>query len=74
MLTMRRYTTSRDLTAPATETFSPGGVLSEPRSGHTATLLPDGHVLVAGGRNHDCDLASAEVWEPHASPATQQPP
>ena len=34
---------------PATELWTPGPGLSEPRSGHSATLLPDGRVMFAGG-------------------------
>ena len=34
---------------PATELWTPGPSLSEPRSGHSATLLPDGRVMFAGG-------------------------
>ena len=37
---------------------------------HTATLLPDGRVLVVGGLNFDYDLlASTEVWDPAISPS-----
>jgi len=43
------------------------GSLNVPRSGHTATLLPDGRVLVAGGRstsNTGVDtLDSAEIYD-----------
>jgi RHS repeat-associated protein len=40
------------------------GDLNQPRSGHTAALLPDGAVLIAGGRNSSGDLASAERFDP----------
>jgi WD40 repeat protein len=41
------------------------GAMLEPRSGHTATLLPSGKVLIAGGmrRNHDF-YKSAELYDP----------
>ena len=34
---------------PSTNSWSPGPELSEPRSHHSATLLPDGRVLLVGG-------------------------
>ncbi|MFO7532981.1 MAG: kelch repeat-containing protein [Candidatus Limnocylindrales bacterium] len=45
-------------------TASPAGTMMVPRQHHTATLLPDGRVLVVGGRNEDDYLSTAEVWDP----------
>ncbi len=35
-----------------------------PRDGHTATLLPNGNVVIAGGENNDQALNSSEVYSP----------
>jgi hypothetical protein len=46
-------------------TLSPTGAMSVLRSGHTATLLPNGLVLVAGGmQRNGSPLATAELYEP----------
>ena len=47
---------------PATGAFSSTGSLARKRVEHTATLLPDGRVLVVGGRGGS--PTSAEVWDP----------
>jgi N-acetylneuraminic acid mutarotase len=51
--------------------FAPAGRLTQGRSYHTATLLPDGRVLVVGGEDSDGALASAEVWNPGTSPSPE---
>ena len=56
---------------PAAGTFDPAGSLAEARTSHSATLLPDGRVLVVGGRDADHTLATAEVWEPDTPSTTE---
>lgn len=55
---------SAELYDPATRTFSATGSMSVPRTGHTATLLADGRVLIAGGRNGDQAVGTAEIYNP----------
>jgi hypothetical protein len=60
-----RTLSSAEVWEPVTASFGPAGSLIETRTDHTATLLPDGRVLVVGGMSRDYDsFASAEVWEP----------
>lgn len=50
---------------PATGTFTPTGSMTTHRKRHTATLLPDGKVLVAAGdAANDNYLASSELYDP----------
>src|SRR5215475_1124861 len=44
--------------------FSPTGSQSDARTVATATLLPNGTVLLAGGYNPPASLASAEIYDP----------
>jgi len=46
-------------------TFTPTGNMTVSRSQHTATLLPDGRVLIAGGGTGSASgLASTEIYDP----------
>ena len=44
--------------------WTPTGNLNTPRSGHTATLLPNGKVLVAAGDNSSGAISNAELYDP----------
>lgn len=48
---------------PATASWSSVGDMSYPRSGHSATLLPDGRILVVGG-NASSPRSDAELFDP----------
>jgi large repetitive protein len=52
-----------ELYDPATGTFAATGAMSSPRAMHTATLLPDGQVLIAGGGDGDTPLGTAERYD-----------
>ncbi len=53
-----------ELFDPRTESFIRTGDMNVRRAGHTATLLPSGKVLVAGGFTGNGITASAEVYDP----------
>ena len=55
---------SAELYDPATGSWSSTGSLATARYFHTATLLPSGKVLVAGGLNSGGVLSSAELYDP----------
>jgi len=55
-----------ELSGPASGTFRPTGSMAVTRSGHTATLLEDGHVLIAGG-----GAGPAELYDPVAGTFTK---
>jgi len=66
-----------ELYHPAAQSWSPAGVMSSGRTGHTATLLLDGRVLVAGGVSRETGgnpLASTEFYDPVTNTWSTGPP
>ncbi len=67
------FLASAELYDPSTGRFSATGSLSVAREQHTATLLADGRVLIAGGNDTlSTGLASAELYDLKAG--TSAPP
>ena len=50
----------------ASGAWSPTGTMQSARDGHTATILANGKILVAGGTNDGLALTSAELYNPTA--------
>ena len=48
----------------AQSVWAPGARMNVARAGHTATVLPDGRILVVGGHQDNNILASAELYNP----------
>jgi hypothetical protein len=59
---------STELYDPAATTFAEAGSMGTPRSGHTATLLNDGRVLITGGggsvSREPVELTSSVLYQP----------
>lgn len=62
---------SAEIYDPARNEWRSAGTMAVPRSGHTATLLTTGDVLVAGGGSDRQILAAAELYR--AATSTWQP-
>lgn len=61
----RSHAPTAELWNPRTLAFEPAGVSANARKQHTATVLPDGRVLVVGGLGGDAQVVrAAEVWDP----------
>ncbi len=60
-----------ELYDPVSGTFASAGIMRTPRFGHTATRLPDGRVLIAGGYDTNAySLSTAEIYDPAAGTFT----
>jgi N-acetylneuraminic acid mutarotase len=55
---------SADLYNPSTNTWSSAAAMSQPRLSHTATVLADGRVLVAGGSGVSGLMSAADLYDP----------
>ena len=55
---------------PDTNSFVPAGEMKLARARHTASLLPDGRVLIAGGEDDSNTHASTELFDPKQAVAS----
>jgi serine/threonine protein kinase/N-acetylneuraminic acid mutarotase len=60
------FFSSAEVYDPQTNAWQPADPMSTARTAHTATLLSDGQVLVAGGQNA-VPLASVEIFDPSSA-------
>ncbi|MGC2322709.1 MAG: kelch repeat-containing protein, partial [Terriglobales bacterium] len=60
-------TNSAEIYDPATGSWSSAGAMAESLTGHTASALPDGTVLLAGGQNSSGPSSTLEIFDPTAT-------
>jgi hypothetical protein len=58
------FLASAEIYDPKTGTFTATGSMADTLTNHSATLLPDGRVLIAGGYNGSADVTAAELYDP----------
>jgi hypothetical protein len=62
------YESSAEIYSPTNGTFTlvapPMSTMGVARAAHTATLLPSGNVLIAGGQNSSGNLKETELYQP----------
>lgn len=63
-LTTQTPLSSAELYNPTNGTWTATGSMSNARSGHTSTVLPNGNVINAGGSDTVNELNSAEMYKP----------
>src|SRR5207244_1140972 len=60
-----KATASAELYSVSTKTFRAASAMNAARTGHTATRMPSGEVLIIGGRDETgADVAMAERYDP----------
>jgi hypothetical protein len=67
-----RYLAEAEIYEPKAGTFTATGSMADGLVAQTATLLPDGRVLIAGGHDRLGDVATAELYDPESG--TFSPP
>jgi N-acetylneuraminic acid mutarotase len=61
------YLASTELYDPASNSWTAGAALATARAAHTATLMQNGTVLVAGGTGNAGNHSSAEIYRPQGN-------